>query len=91
MIKNLLKSLAILPIVTLVFSVSSARADGDIRNFTMVNDSSEPILGLYVSSVSTSNWEEDILGVETMPSDERRTITFNSEVAGRCIDRKSVV
>ena len=49
MIKHLFNPLAILPIVAVVMAALPARAD--VRNFTMVNDSSEPILSLHVSSV----------------------------------------
>jgi hypothetical protein len=90
MIKNLCNPLAILPIVAVMMAALPARAD--VRNFTMVNDSSEPILSLHVSSVSAESWEEDILGADLLGKDDSLPITFDSAVAGRCMyDVKVVV
>jgi hypothetical protein len=90
MIRNLLNPLAILPIVAVMMAALPARAD--VRNFTMVNDSSEPILSLHVSSVSAESWEEDILGADLLGKDDSLPITFDSAVAGRCMyDVKVVV
>jgi hypothetical protein len=90
MIRNLLNPLAILPIVAVMMAALPARAD--VRNFTMVNDSSEPILSLHVSSVSTDSWEDDILGADMLGKDDSLPITFESGVQGRCMyDVKVVV
>jgi formate-dependent phosphoribosylglycinamide formyltransferase (GAR transformylase) len=90
MIKNILKFSAILPILAVVMAALPARAD--VRNFTMVNDSSEPILSLHVSSVSAESWEDDILGADLLGQDDSLAITFDSAVQGRCMyDVKIVV
>ncbi len=90
MLKQILNPLAILPLVTVMMAALPARAD--VRNFMMINDSSEPILSLHVSSVSTSSWEEDILGVDILGTDQSLPITFSSGVEGRCMyDVKVVV
>jgi hypothetical protein len=90
MFKNALKTLAILPIVAVMMAALPARAD--VRNFTMVNDSAEPILSLHVSSVSAESWEDDILGADLLGKDDSLPITFDSAVQGRCMyDVKIVV
>ena len=90
MIKHLFSPLAILPIVAVVMAALPARAD--VRNFTMVNDSSEPILSLHVSSVSADSWEEDILGADLLGKNDSLPVTFDSAVQGRCMyDVKVVV
>lgn len=89
MLTNLLKGLILVPISGLIFSALPARAD--VRNFTMVNDSSREVLSLHVSSVSTDSWEEDILGVDTMSAGTSLPITFSSGASGRCMYDVKVV
>ena len=89
MLTNLIKSSILLPIVAVMFSALPARAD--MRNFTMMNDSSDAIASLHVSTVSSDSWEEDILGVDLMSADTSLSITFDSNVAGRCMYDVKVV
>ncbi len=89
MIKNTFRTIAILPIVAVMMAALPARAD--VRNFTMVNDSNGGIVSLHVSSVSTTDWEEDILGVDTLGADQSVEVTFNSAVQGRCMYDMKVV
>jgi hypothetical protein len=70
-------------LATVLLTASSARADQ--RNFTIVNDSANAITNLYVSSVATQDWEEDILGVGILEPDASTGITFNNAVSGRCL------
>ncbi|HEY9616352.1 MAG TPA: hypothetical protein V6C64_05910 [Microcoleaceae cyanobacterium] len=78
-----IRNLLLLTTVTasLLFS-SSARADQ--RDFTLINDSSTEIYELNVSTVQTSDWEEDILGRDTLPSGEQIQINFNTGASGTC-------
>ncbi|SRR6266542_2871497 len=46
------------------------------QDFTLVNKSGLAINELYVSKASTNDWEEDILGKDTLPNGESLDITF---------------
>ncbi|MEB3293627.1 MAG: hypothetical protein VKJ24_10740 [Synechococcales bacterium] len=71
-----------LVLVSALVAPGSARADQ--RNFSMVNDSEKVISELYVSRIGTSNWEEDILGVDVLAPGSSTNVNFASDVAGRC-------
>src|ERR1043166_9722516 len=55
---------------------SAAHAQGK-QNFTLINKSGQAINELYVSKASTDDWEEDILGKDTLPNGESLEITFS--------------
>ncbi len=55
---------------------ASARADATNQNFTIRNNTGQTINELYVSAVSTDEWEEDILGRETLANGEAAQIAF---------------
>lgn len=46
------------------------------QDFVLMNETGVTIDELYISPVSTNEWEEDVLGVDTLPSGEDVTITF---------------
>ena len=46
------------------------------QDFTLVNKSGLAINELHVSKASTDDWEEDILGQDTLPNGESLDITF---------------
>lgn len=56
----------------------SLKAEGD-QDFTVVNATGVTIDSLYISKVSVNDWEEDILGVESLPDGESVDITFSSD------------
>jgi hypothetical protein len=58
----------------LVISVAFAQGKQD---FTLVNSTDVEIHKLFVSPHSTDNWEEDVLGRDTLPSGESVEITFS--------------
>ena len=79
-----------LAIASSLFSAAPVHADQ--RNFSMVNDSSDVISELYVSRIGTSDWEEDILGVDVLAPGASTNVTFSKGVEGRCrYDVKVVV
>lgn len=47
------------------------------QDFTVHNKTGVEIHALYVSSHDTNNWEEDILGQDTLPDGETLEIKFN--------------
>jgi hypothetical protein len=63
---------------------SAAPASADQRNFSMVNDSEGIITELYVSSIGTGSWEEDILGIDVLGSGNSTNVNFSSGASGRC-------
>jgi hypothetical protein len=80
---TLMNSFVGITVATVLLTASSARADQ--RNFTIMNDSANAITNLYVSSVATQDWEEDILGVGILEPDASTGITFSNGVSGRCL------
>jgi len=55
---------------------AGASADATNQNFTIRNNTGQTINELYVSAVSTDDWEEDILGRDTLPNGEAAQIAF---------------
>jgi hypothetical protein len=73
---RLLAAASVLVIVSLSASVASAQGK---QNFTLVNKSGIAVNELYVSKASTDDWEEDILGRDTLPNGESVEITFDTK------------
>ncbi len=77
----------LLPATVLLFpliALNSRAAFADQRDFTLVNDSQVVIDEVYVSTVKTDDWEEDVLGRDRLDSGESTVITFSRGVAGTC-------
>lgn len=72
--KSLLSSLVFALPLSLA-AVSAAQA-GE-QDFTLINDTGVEIHELYVAPSSTDNWEEDILGRDTLPDGESVDIRFS--------------
>lgn len=70
-----------LPLISLNPKVALA----DQRDFNLINDSKVIINEVYVSTVSTDEWEEDVLGRETLDSGQSTPITFSRGAAGTCV------
>lgn len=51
-------------------------ADATDQNFTIRNGTGQTINELYVSAVSSEDWEEDVLGRDTLPDGETAQIGF---------------
>jgi len=64
-------------LVALIGLAASAASAQGKQNFTIVNKSGQAINELYVSKASTDDWEEDILGKDTLPNGESLEITFS--------------
>ncbi len=63
--------------VIALFVTASALARTGKQDFTLHNQTGVEIHSLYVSPHSTDDWEEDVLGVDTLPSGESVKITFD--------------
>lgn len=67
----------------LLATVSFAQGKQD---FTLHNETGVEIYSLYVSPHKADNWEEDVLGVDTLPSGESVDITFSREEKAKLWD-----
>ncbi|HLZ30455.1 MAG TPA: hypothetical protein VKV73_24310 [Chloroflexota bacterium] len=57
----------------------------DPRDFTFENDSLSYITHLYVSPSSSTEWGDDVLGVDVLPPGESVDVTFDASVGRTCI------
>lgn len=51
------------------------------QDFVLVNHTGVEIYRLYISETTTDEWEEDVLGDNTLPDGERMDITFEGRSA----------
>ena len=58
------------------------------QDFTVVNQTGVEIHHLFVSPSSKNNWEEDILGEDTLPNGEEVDIEFDTEETAELWDLK---
>ena len=72
---NIKIALALAVIATFVTASAFARAGK--QDFTLHNQTGVEIHSLYVSPHTTNDWEEDVLGRDTLPSGESVKITFD--------------
>ena len=63
--------------VIALFVTASALARTGKQDFMLHNQTGVEVHSLYVSPHSTDDWEEDVLGVDTLPSGESVKITFD--------------
>ncbi|WP_148292358.1 MULTISPECIES: hypothetical protein [Planktothrix] len=56
---------------------SKAIAETEAVTFTMTNDSGQVITHFYASPPTTSDWEDDILGVDVLAPGDSVDITIN--------------
>ncbi len=61
-----------------VLLIPAASAQGK-QDFTIINSTGVEIHELYVSPHTTEEWEEDILGQDTLPDGESVKITFSRQ------------
>lgn len=71
--------------------LAPAAADAAGRqNFTLVNDTGYTIKEVYVSTTRTNDWEEDILGQDTLDDGQSVFIRFPHHAGGCFFDLKVV-
>ncbi len=63
--------------VLAVVLTATAFARRGQQDFTLHNETGVEIYELYVSPTSADDWEEDVLGVDTLPAGESVKITFD--------------
>ena len=69
---------------------STALAFQGKQDFTVVNKTGVEIHELYVSAHSTDNWEEDVLGTDTLASGDSVEIKFSPKEKAKLWDLKVV-
>ena len=62
--------------VIAIFVTATAFARAGKQDFILHNQTGVEIHEVYVSPVSTDDWEEDVLGKDTLPDGESVKITF---------------
>ena len=60
-------------------NASSSAQEGGAQDFTLVNQTGVEIDKVYISPHDADDWEEDILGKDTLPSGESVEIKFSRE------------
>ena len=75
--ENLGSSVLITLGVIAIFLTATAFARAGKQDFILHNQTGVEIHEVYVSPVSTDDWEEDVLGKGTLPDGESVKITFN--------------
>jgi hypothetical protein len=63
--------------VVAMFVTATAFARAGKQDFILDNETGVEIHELYVSPTTTDDWEEDVLGVDTLPAGDSVKITFD--------------
>lgn len=88
------KSIKRAAVATLAASALSAAvigtAQAGTQDFDVVNNSGRTIAQIFVSRVSTDNWENDVLGRFVLPSGYTKHVTFSPDYRGCRFDVKVV-
>jgi hypothetical protein len=70
--------------------LAPSAADAARQNFTLVNNTGYTIKEVYVSTVNSNSWEEDVLGQDELDNDQSVDITFPHHAGGCYWDLKVV-
>ena len=63
----------------LLAGLVNAPAAAGTQDFTILNNTGYPIERVYVSASAKDDWEEDVLGRDTLPAGERTKIRFSRD------------
>jgi hypothetical protein len=77
-------------VLTTALSGKTATAQED-RRVVIVNRASSAIYNFYASNVDTEDWEEDILGRETIPPGKARVVNIDDGTGHCYYDLKAVL
>lgn len=61
----------------------TSSSDSTNQNFVMRNNTGQTIMRVFVSPVTSNNWEEDVLGRDVLPDRQTLRINFNRS-EGEC-------
>ena len=88
------KALALVTAFAAAISISTAAdaaKDGKNRRVTVQNVSSQSIYNLYASPVTSTTWEEDLLGDGTIPSGQSKVANIDNGTTECNYDLKVVM
>lgn len=88
--KSVRRAPALIAMLALVALCASAAFAQGKQDFTVVNMTGVEIHELYVSPHAADDWEEDVLGRDTLPSGESVEITFSPKERAKMWDLKIV-
>jgi hypothetical protein len=74
-----------------VSTIASAAPDGKNRKVVVQNLSTQSIYNLYASPVTSTIWEEDLLGDGTIPSGTSKTANIDNGTTECYYDLKAVM
>ena len=69
------KLIVTLSVLAMIVTATAVARSGK-QDFVLHNETGVEIHELYVSPTTTDDWEEDVLGVDTLPAGESVKITF---------------
>ena len=72
---------ALAPVLFVAGVLTAAAAQAGTQDFTLVNQTGGTIYSLFISESANDNWEEDVLGDDTLPQGGRMPITFSGRSA----------
>ena len=74
-----------------ISTAADAAKDGKNRRVTVQNVSSQSIYNLYASPVTSTTWEEDLLGDGTIPSGQSKVANIDNGTTECSYDLKVVM
>ncbi len=83
-------SVGVLVVVAVVVMGVAAGAGAEDRRVRIINETSYTITEFYASNVGADTWEEDILGLDTLPPGESVVINFDDGTGYCKFDFKAV-
>ena len=74
-----------------ISAAADAASDGKNRRVTVQNISSQSIYNLYASPVTSTTWEEDLLGDGTIPAGQSKVANIDNGTTECNYDLKAVM
>ena len=72
---------ALVPVLCLAGFLTAATSHAGTQDFTLVNKTGDTIYSLYIGESTSQDWEEDVLGEDTLENGARMNITFSGRKA----------
>ena len=89
-LNNLYRFVALVAVLSFSMLVTQKVSAQGKQDFTLHNETGVEINELYVSPHKTNDWEEDVLGQDTLPDGESVDISFSSRTKPKLWDIKIV-
>lgn len=64
--------------------IAVAAVAGDARDIAVINKSGKPVTELFISPADSSDWEDDVLGVDVLAEGESVKISFSGYKDDQC-------